>query len=71
MSIGKTSEMKVYVNGQFRSAGEATVSVFDHGFLYARLCTKSVKSMRVTGRLHQAVQIEPRDFQPVAIGCRC
>ena len=34
MSIGKTSEMKVYVNGQFRSAGEATVSVFDHGFLY-------------------------------------
>lgn len=34
MNTGKNSEMHVYVNGQFRPAEEATVSVFDHGFLY-------------------------------------
>ena len=26
--------MQVYVNGQFVSAANASVSVFDHGFLY-------------------------------------
>ena len=43
----------------------------DGNTTYSRLCTKLVKSMCVTGRLHQAVQIEPRNFQPVAVGCRC
>ena len=35
---------------------------------YARLCTNLVKSVRVTGRLHQALQIDPRDFYPLGIG---
>ena len=34
----------------------------------ARLCTNLVKSVRVTGRLHQALQIDPRDFYPLGIG---
>lgn len=34
MSTGTKSEMQVYVNGRFRPAEEAAVSVFDHGFLY-------------------------------------
>ena len=37
-------------------------------FIYARLCTNLVKSVRVTGRLHQALQIDPRDFYPLGIG---
>ena len=36
--------------------------------LYARLCTNLVESVRVTGRLHQAPQIDPRDFYPLGIG---
>ena len=41
----------------------------DYGeWLYARLCTNLVKSVRVTGRLHQALQIDPRDFYPLGIG---
>ena len=36
--------------------------------LLARLCTNLVKSVRVTGRLHQALQIDPRDFYPLGIG---
>ena len=34
----------------------------------SRLCTNLVKSVRVTGRLHQALQIDPRDFYPLGIG---
>ena len=38
------------------------------GNALARLCTNLVKSVRVTGRLHQALQIDPRDFYPLGIG---
>ena len=34
MSTGTKSEMQVYVNGRYRPAEQAAVSVFDHGFLY-------------------------------------
>ena len=37
-------------------------------YTLARLCTNLVKSVRVTGRLHQALQIDPRDFYPLGIG---
>ena len=46
---------------------DAILEAIDRAVL-ARLCTNLVKSVRVTGRLHQALQIDPRDFYPLGIG---
>jgi branched-chain amino acid aminotransferase len=49
--------MQVYVNGQFVSAAEASVSVFDHGFLYGDGVFEGIRVYNGTiFRLHQHIE---------------